>query len=116
MKIQFLTIAALALATSTVSAFSCPRDPIETIETACLSNLLDAALCNCNAFANIASGNCWDKCDIASSQYKQVCQNGCVNRLGKDTDACRRKYDNYKNNGGGIEWAAQMQVKKGGWC
>ncbi|KAG0298796.1 hypothetical protein BGZ97_003958 [Linnemannia gamsii] len=115
MKIQFLTIAAITLATSTVSAFSCPSNPTHTIGKTCVSTLLEAAKCNCKAYASAASGNCWGKCQIAG-RYKANCVRGCASELTADKNQCQRTYDNFKKNGGGLEWIVEMGVKTGLWC
>ncbi|KAG0285212.1 hypothetical protein BGZ97_007890 [Linnemannia gamsii] len=115
MKIQLFTIAALALATSTVSAFSCPTDPTHTIGETCMSTMLDAARCNCWAYASAGSGNCWGKCQLAG-KYRSNCIRGCSDQMTKEQDKCDRIYDDYKTNGGGLDWAVKMGLKTGKWC
>ncbi|KAG0284344.1 hypothetical protein BGZ96_011279 [Linnemannia gamsii] len=115
MKIQFLTIATVALAASTVSAFSCPNDPTHTIGETCLSTLLEAANCNCYAYASVGSGNCWGKCQLAG-KYKSNCIRGCSTQMTAEQGKCERIYQGFKKNGGGLDWAAKMGVKKGNLC
>jgi hypothetical protein len=115
MKIQLFTIAVLALATSTVSAFSCPADPTHTIGETCISTMLEAANCNCWAYASTASANCWGKCQLAG-KYRSNCINGCNTQMTAAQAKCDRTYDNYKKNGGGLDWINKMGVKKGNLC
>ncbi|KAG0291228.1 hypothetical protein BGZ97_005956 [Linnemannia gamsii] len=115
MKIQLLTIAAISLTTSTVSAFSCPSNPTHTISETCWSTLLEAANCNCKAYASVASGNCWGSCQLAG-KYRSNCITGCANELSAEKKECQRIYDDFKQNEGGLDWVVEMGVKSAGLC
>ncbi|KAG0283474.1 hypothetical protein BGZ97_008538 [Linnemannia gamsii] len=112
MKIQFLTIAALALATSTVSAYECKG--LQIAKRVCMEDMFEAAHCNCIAYEKIEIGSCYHKC--SSTNPHNSCITGCGSLLSKGLDACRKKYDYYKENGGGIHWIAEMGVEKAEWC
>jgi hypothetical protein len=110
MKIQFITIATLAWAASTVSAFSCPRNPLERVSKACMSWALDAANCNCKSVAITTNANCTGKCRVIGGKYSQRCMDGCFALLAKNEDKCDAKLEDFRTNGGGLDWLVEMGV------
>jgi len=77
--------------------------------------MLEAANCNCYAFASIGSANCWGKCQLAGKALP-ICVRGCAKDLTAEKNECKRTYQNYKQNGGGLDWVVEMGVKTGKLC
>ncbi|KAG0038445.1 hypothetical protein BGZ82_000199 [Podila clonocystis] len=107
----------LAMIASTVSAYDCPRIPTDMVpDQPCLSVMLDAAKCNCRAFASQAGGNCYLHCGSSGGRKFTRCHDGCASDLGKEWDQCSATYNKYKEEGGGLDWAVEMGIESARMC